>query len=149
MADFFWFSDEQWARIEPLLPQDTRGMPRVDDRRVLSGIVHALKSGGRWGDCPEHVYGPKKTLYNRFRLWAGRVHKKLVADWREGMRRRMVLLQDARTLRQKTIAFQVCTEHFYSLIFLTLCRSGASSGTLALPFVSMLFGWRRWPSICG
>ena len=70
MADFFWFSDEQWARIEPLLPQDTRGMPRVDDRRVLSGIVHALKSGGRWGDCPEHVYGPKKTLYNRFRRWA-------------------------------------------------------------------------------
>ena len=70
MADFFWFSDEQWARIEPLLPQDTRGMPRVDDRRVLSGIVHALKSGGRWGDCPEHVYGPKKTLYNRFIRWS-------------------------------------------------------------------------------
>ena len=63
----FWFSDEQWA-----LPQDTRGMPRVDDRRVLSGIVHALKSGGRWSDCPEHVYGPKKTLYNRFRRWAWR-----------------------------------------------------------------------------
>lgn len=51
---------------------DTRGMPRVDDRRVLSGIVHALKSGGRWSDCPEHVYGPKKTLYNRFRRWAER-----------------------------------------------------------------------------
>jgi len=72
MADFFWFSDAQWARIEPLLPRDTRGMPRVDDRRVLSGIVHALKCGGRWGDCPEQVYGPKKTLYNRFVRWAGR-----------------------------------------------------------------------------
>jgi transposase len=36
MADFSWFSDEQWFRIEPLLPCDTRGMPRVDDRRVLS-----------------------------------------------------------------------------------------------------------------
>jgi transposase len=47
-------------------------MPRVEDRRVLSGIVHALKSGGRWEDCPEHVYGPKKTLYNRFRRWAER-----------------------------------------------------------------------------
>ena len=47
-------------------------MPRVDDRRVLSGIVQALKSGGRWGDCPEHVYGPKKTLYNHFRRWAER-----------------------------------------------------------------------------
>lgn len=72
MADFFWFSDVQWSRIAPLLPTDTRGMPRVDDRRVLSGIVHALQSGGRWGDCPEQVYGPKKTLYNRFVRWAER-----------------------------------------------------------------------------
>jgi transposase len=72
MSDFFWFSDAQWARIAPLLPSDTRGKPRVDDRRVLSGIVHALQSGGRWGDCPEHVYGPKKTLYNRFVRWAER-----------------------------------------------------------------------------
>ena len=72
MSDFFWFSDEQWARIEPLLPTDTRGMARVDDRRVLSGIVHALKNGGRWTDCPREVYGPKKTLYNRFRRWAER-----------------------------------------------------------------------------
>lgn len=72
MADFFWFSDEQWARIEPLLPRNTRGRKRVDDRRVLSGIVHALQSGGRWNDCPRHVYGSKKTLYNRFVRWAER-----------------------------------------------------------------------------
>jgi mannitol 2-dehydrogenase len=71
MSDLFWFSDAQWARIAPLLPSDVRGMPRVDDRRVLSGIVHALKSGGRWADCPP-VYGPKKTLYNRFVRWAER-----------------------------------------------------------------------------
>src|ERR1700674_1292431 len=71
MADFFWFSDTQWARIEPLLPTTTRGKMRVDDRRVLSGIVHALKSGGRWADC-RATYGPKKTLYNRFVRWAAR-----------------------------------------------------------------------------
>ena len=65
MSDFFWFSDAQWERIAPLLPTDVRGMKRVDDRRVLSGIVHALKCGGRWADCAD-VYGPKKTLYNRF-----------------------------------------------------------------------------------
>ena len=52
MSDFFWFSDAQWARIASLLPTDTRGMARVDDRRVLSGIVHALRNGGRWADCP-------------------------------------------------------------------------------------------------
>jgi transposase len=81
MADFFWFSDEQWSRIAPLLPNDVRGMKRVDDRRVLSGIVHALQSGGRWGDCPEHFYGPKKTLYNRFKRWADRgVWERIFAD---------------------------------------------------------------------
>jgi transposase len=69
MSNLFWFSDEQWARIEPLLPSNTRGVPRVDDRRVLSGIVHALRCGGRWSDCPLD-YGPKKTLYNRFVRWA-------------------------------------------------------------------------------
>jgi transposase len=63
--DYFWLSEAQIARLEPLLPTDTRGKPRVDDRRVISGIVHVLKSGGRWADAPA-VYGPRKTLYNRF-----------------------------------------------------------------------------------
>jgi transposase len=43
---------------------------RVDDRRVISGIVHVLKSGGRWTDAPRDQYGPHKTLYNRFVRWA-------------------------------------------------------------------------------
>ena len=72
MADFFRVSGGRWARIEPLVPTDTRGKARVDDRRVLSGIVHALKCGGRWADCPREIYGPKKTLYNRFVRWAER-----------------------------------------------------------------------------
>lgn len=71
MSDLFWFSDAQWARIEPLLPSNTRGLKRVDDRRVLSGIVHVIRSGGRWVDAPTD-YGPKKTLYNRFQRWAER-----------------------------------------------------------------------------
>ena len=59
MRSYFWLSDDQFARLEPHLPGDTRGVPRVDDRRVISGIVHVLKSGGRWVDAPA-VYGPKK-----------------------------------------------------------------------------------------
>ncbi len=55
--------------MQPLLPTDTRGKARVDDRRVISGIIHVLKSGGRWVDAPE-VYGPRKTLYNRFVRWS-------------------------------------------------------------------------------
>jgi transposase len=59
--DCFWLTEDQFSRLAPLLPSDTRGKPRVDDRRVISGIVHVLKSGGRWIDAPD-VYGPHKTL---------------------------------------------------------------------------------------
>ena len=71
MSEVYWLTDGQWSRLAPLLPNDTRGVPRVDDRRVISGIVHVLKSGGRWADAPT-VYGPRKTLYNRFVRWAAK-----------------------------------------------------------------------------
>lgn len=67
---FFWLTKDQFAKIRPYLPTDTRGVMRVDDRRVISGIVHVLKSGGRWTDAPRDQYGPHKTLYNRFVRWA-------------------------------------------------------------------------------
>ena len=70
MATEFWLSERQWKRLAPLLPRKSRGVPRVDDRRVISSIVHVLKSGGRWVDAPA-VYGPRKTLYNRFVRWGG------------------------------------------------------------------------------
>jgi transposase len=69
--NLFWLSDEQWKRIEPYLPTDVRGVERVDDRRVISGIVHVLKTGCRWCDCPPE-YGPPTTIYNRFVRWARR-----------------------------------------------------------------------------
>ena len=67
--DHFWLTDEQFSKISPHLPTDTRGKARVDDRRVISGIVQVLKSGGRWIDAPLD-YGPRKTLYNRYVRWA-------------------------------------------------------------------------------
>src|SRR5215217_3262925 len=71
MANLFWLSDRQFARLWPLLPTDTRGVARVDDRRVISGIIQVLRSGGRWVDAPA-AYGPHKTLYNRFVRWAAK-----------------------------------------------------------------------------
>jgi transposase len=68
MAGEFWLNERQWKRLQPLLPRKSRGIPRVDDRRVISGIVHVMKSGGRWVDAPA-IYGPRKTLYNRFVRW--------------------------------------------------------------------------------
>ena len=71
MVQDFWLSDAQWARLAPLLPNKPRGVPRVDDRRVISGIIVALQSGGRWIDVPAE-YGPRKTLYNRFTRWSAK-----------------------------------------------------------------------------
>ena len=67
----FWLSEEQFERLHPLLPNKVRGVARVDDRRVISGIIHVVRSGGRWVDAPP-CYGPRKTLYNRFVRWAAK-----------------------------------------------------------------------------
>lgn len=65
----YWLSDADWKRLEPLLPRGRRGAHRVNDRRVISGIVHMLRSGARWRDCPPE-YGPYTTIYNRFNRWS-------------------------------------------------------------------------------
>jgi transposase len=71
MARLFWLDDAQWAAIEPHLPKNQPGARRVDDRRVISGIIHVLKTGCRWCDCPVE-YGPSTTIYNRFNRWSRR-----------------------------------------------------------------------------
>jgi transposase len=68
---YFWLNDVQFERLEAQLPTNPRGKPRVDERRVISGIVHVLLSGCRWKDAPA-VYDPRKTLYNRFQRWAAK-----------------------------------------------------------------------------
>ncbi len=80
----FWLSDARFDRIRPLLPNKVRGVPRIDDRRVISGIVHVLRNGLGWRDAPPE-YGPRKTLYNRFVRWSkagvfNRIFEDLAAD---------------------------------------------------------------------
>lgn len=70
MSDLFWLSDSQWAVLEPLLPH-LGGKRRVDDRRVLSGILHRFREGLRWRAVPAE-YGPRTTLFNRFNRWSAR-----------------------------------------------------------------------------
>ncbi len=67
----FWLSDPAWVAIEPHLLKNQPGARRVDDRRVISGIIHMLKCGGRWADCPTE-YGPATTIYNRWNRWSRR-----------------------------------------------------------------------------
>jgi transposase len=70
-ADLFWLSDEHWEKVQPHLPINQPGPARHDDRRILSGIMHVIKVGCRWKDCPNE-YGPHKTVYNRFARWSER-----------------------------------------------------------------------------
>ena len=69
MSRYFWLSEAQFSRLQPLLPNKPRGVPRVDDRRVISGIIHVIRNGLMWRDAPSE-YGPHKTLYNRFVRWS-------------------------------------------------------------------------------
>ena len=68
MADLFWLTPKQMKRIERYFPL-SHGVPRVDDRRVISGILHVIRNGLRWRDAPAE-YGPHKTIYNRFVRWS-------------------------------------------------------------------------------
>jgi transposase len=65
----FDLTDAEWTIIAPLLPNKPRGVPRVDDRRVLNGIFYILRTGSPWRDLPER-YGPYTSVYNRFNRWA-------------------------------------------------------------------------------
>ncbi|MCB0832834.1 MAG: IS5 family transposase [Bacteroidetes bacterium] len=67
----FDLSDEEWAVIEPLLPQVGRGPKRKEDRKILNGIFYILRTGAPWRDLPER-YGPYTTVYNRYNRWGER-----------------------------------------------------------------------------
>ena len=68
MSDLFWLTEAQMERLRPFFPLP-HGVPRVDDRRVVSGIVYVIRNGLQWKDAPSG-YGPHKTLYNRFIRWS-------------------------------------------------------------------------------
>jgi transposase len=68
MRDLIWLNDEQMARISPYFPR-SHGVPRVDDRKIISGIIFCIRNGLRWRDVPQD-YGPHKTIYNRFIRWS-------------------------------------------------------------------------------
>jgi transposase len=61
-------TDREWKAIRPMLPNKPRGVPRVNDRRVLNGIFWVLRSGAPWRDVPDD-FGPYTTCYNRFVRW--------------------------------------------------------------------------------
>lgn len=72
MLDRHDLTDEEWARLDPLLPEQTRGRGRrwADHRTVLNGVFWRTRCGLPWRDLPP-VYWNWKTVYNRHRRWSG------------------------------------------------------------------------------
>ena len=68
MSDLIWLTEAQMRKIEPYFPL-SHGVPRVDDRRIITGIIFVIRNGLRWRDSPAE-YGPHKTIYNRFIRWS-------------------------------------------------------------------------------
>jgi transposase len=92
-ANLFWFNDEQWAKIEPLLPTIQPGPARKDDRRILSGIMFVLKVGCRWVDCPPEYGRIKRSTIGSTagagaafgnvssKRWRDRQHRRRKVRW--------------------------------------------------------------------
>lgn len=68
MSELLLLSKAQMSHLKPLFPEAC-GIPRVDDRRVVIGIVDVIRNGLQWKDAPK-LYGHQKTLYNRFIGWS-------------------------------------------------------------------------------
>ncbi|BAQ67776.1 transposase [Rhodovulum sulfidophilum] len=95
MSDLYWLTNEQMAKLAPFFPK-SHGKPRVDDRRVLSGIIFINRNGLRWRDAPE-AYGPQKTLYSRWKRWG-----------EKGIFARMMAGLAAEHGEQKTLMIDAC-----------------------------------------
>ncbi|MDF3604684.1 IS5 family transposase [Paracoccus sp. DMF-8] len=98
MSDLFWLTDAQMARLEPFFPK-SHGKPRVDDRRVLSGIIFINRNGLRWRDAPA-AYGPHKTLYNRWKRWSDKgIFAQMMAGLAAGHGEEKTVMIDATYLK--------------------------------------------------
>ena len=98
MSTLFYLSSAQMDTIRPFFPR-SRGVPRVDDQKILSGIIYVLKFGLQWKDAPKE-YGPYKTLYNRFVRWSKMgVFEKIFTALAENSQDTSLLMIDATHLK--------------------------------------------------
>nr|WP_111301835.1 IS5 family transposase [Paracoccus saliphilus] len=109
MSDLFWLRDEQVARLKPFLPK-SHGKPRVDDKRVLSGIIFINRNGLRWRDAPA-ACGPHKTLYSRWKRWSEKgVFPRTITGLAAEHRKRKTVMIDATYLKAQRIATRMALE---------------------------------------
>ena len=98
MSDLYWLADDQMERLRPHFPR-SHGKPRVDDRRVLSGIIFVNRNGLRWRDAPA-AFGPHKTLFNRWKRWSeAGVFIRMMQGLSSGKAERRTVMIDATYLK--------------------------------------------------
>ena len=115
MSDLLMLTPEQMRRIEPFFPL-SHGVPRVDDRRVLSGILFVIRNGLRWRDAPA-AYGPHKTIYNRFIRWSRLgVFNRILAELAAQSERADKLMIDATHLKAHRTAASLLKKGLYPAV---------------------------------
>ena len=115
MDDLLLLSEAQMRRIEPYFPL-SHGIARVDDRRVLSGILFVIRNGLRWRDAPA-AYGPAKTIYNRFIRWSRLgVFNRIFAELAAGSDRSDRLMIDATHLKAHRTAASLLKKGLYPAV---------------------------------
>lgn len=115
MSELFLLNERQMARLSPFSSL-ARG-PRVDDQRVISGIIYVIKHGLQWKDAPK-AYGPYKTLYNRFVRWSllGVFDRIFTALAREGAETEWIMI-DATQLRAHRTAASLAQKGAFPVVW--------------------------------
>lgn len=109
MSDLFWLTDAQMARRAPFFPK-SHGKPRVDDKRVLSGINFINRNGIRWPDAPA-AYGPHKTLYSLWKRWSEKgLFARIMAGLTAGHGEKATMMIDATYLKAHRTATSMATK---------------------------------------
>ena len=109
MSNLYWLSDAQMERMKPFFPK-SHGKPRVDDRRVLSGIIFINRNGLRWCDAPKE-YGPAKTLYNRWKRWSDNgVFARIMVGLATERAEHKTIMIDATYLKAHRTASSLCVK---------------------------------------
>lgn len=112
MKRLYYLSSDQFNRIKPYFPL-SHGIPRVDDLRVISGIIYVIRNGLQWKDAPRE-YGPHKTLYNRFIRWSRMgVFDKIFRALAEADREREQLMIDSTHLKAHRTAASLAKKGMY------------------------------------
>ena len=109
MSNLYWLTDAQMERLKPFLPK-SHGKPRVDDRRVLSGIIFINRNGLRWCDAAKE-YGPAKTLYNRWKRWSDNgVFARIMVGLATERAEHKTIMIDATYLKAHRTASSLCVK---------------------------------------